>query len=659
MRRPIRRIITLFVAVSQLAFGLPAIAAEVDVGRQVSGVVRITSDNNYKEGAVISADGSTVVFTQALVGKNNYNYYTVSVVPTDGSKAPRELFRTDEATGGIIGVQGPRYTAANTNYKVAMRGQHVQLSADGSRLVMQVMEYAADSVYYSWLLVNTRTGTTKVLSEAGPSGLGVPGDAYGYHYGIRSLDAEFAVSGDGNTIVWAGKGNANNGTSYIVVAQDIATGTARRLAGYSDWTSARVGDADPPGSYGTLSVSPYGTKFSFTTYYSYTTYIYAGDFSPGSAPPTKVGTLGVGSTPRFTANGEYLASLDQSTVQSVFHAISGGTDTRVDHRDTFTRPFYDGKVGIIEVPVWASSMQEVRVARPEGAAVLLKPEERGLPTGWLFGVNGISSAYHWTLSDAAGNKVLLSMISAGGKSNDLFVLSLTGSATPPPVQPPVPPPVTPPGGVGSGTAGEASLSWTAVTGARGYAIFRTDAQGGYDWEMPLTDFPVTDTRYVDSGLTPGATCYYIIFPVTGYDAGNKQIWGEPIYLTVTASSGMSIKLKIGDTVAYVAGQVYTLDVAPFIEKGRTMVPLRFIGEQLGAQIAWEGSEQRVTYTKGSTVIQLWVGRTVALVNGQSVTLDVAPLIVNSRTVVPLRFVATQLGAHTDWNGDTQEITITP
>lgn len=97
----------------------------------------------------------------------------------------------------------------------------------------------------------------------------------------------------------------------------------------------------------------------------------------------------------------------------------------------------------------------------------------------------------------------------------------------------------------------------------------------------------------------------------------------------------------------------------FIENGRTLVPLRFVGENLGADIQWEGAERRVTYTKGSKVVVLWVGRREALVNGETVVLDVPPVIVNERTVVPLRFVANALEAKVDWDGVKYEITIRP
>ena len=105
--------------------------------------------------------------------------------------------------------------------------------------------------------------------------------------------------------------------------------------------------------------------------------------------------------------------------------------------------------------------------------------------------------------------------------------------------------------------------------------------------------------------------------------------------------------------------VMTLDVPPEIIDGRTVVPLRFIGEQLGASFEWEGETQQITYTKDDTTILLWIGENKAEVNGEELNMDVPPEIVDGRTVVPLRFIGEQLGASFEWDGATQTITITP
>jgi hypothetical protein len=88
-----------------------------------------------------------------------------------------------------------------------------------------------------------------------------------------------------------------------------------------------------------------------------------------------------------------------------------------------------------------------------------------------------------------------------------------------------------------------------------------------------------------------------------------------------------------------------------------MVPLRFIGEALGAKVDWDNAERKVTYTLYGRTIELWIDKSTALVNGDPVVVDPAPYIVSGRTVVPLRFVSENLGAAVEWESKTQRITI--
>lgn len=108
------------------------------------------------------------------------------------------------------------------------------------------------------------------------------------------------------------------------------------------------------------------------------------------------------------------------------------------------------------------------------------------------------------------------------------------------------------------------------------------------------------------------------------------------------------------------GHTLSFDVPPTIENGRTLVPLRAIFEALGTQIYWDAPTQTVMARKESanTVISLTIGNKYAYVNNNLVQLDVPAKIIKSRTMVPLRFVSEALGAKVDWDGVTQTINIT-
>jgi hypothetical protein len=119
-----------------------------------------------------------------------------------------------------------------------------------------------------------------------------------------------------------------------------------------------------------------------------------------------------------------------------------------------------------------------------------------------------------------------------------------------------------------------------------------------------------------------------------------------------------ILLYIGKAQAEINGKPYVLDVPPMIVKSTTMVPLRFVGEAIGASLDWNAPEQRITFILYGRTIKLWVGKTSAMVNDEQVSLAVAPMIVNGRTLVPIRFVSENLGSKVDWDGKLQRITIT-
>ncbi len=99
---------------------------------------------------------------------------------------------------------------------------------------------------------------------------------------------------------------------------------------------------------------------------------------------------------------------------------------------------------------------------------------------------------------------------------------------------------------------------------------------------------------------------------------------------------------------FVDGKRLYLDVPPVIEQGRTLVPLRKIFERLGAGIDWNEENKTVLATKGEQTIELTMGQASCLVNGKKVQLDVPAKIINGRTMVPMRFVGETLGAKVNY-----------
>ncbi len=120
-----------------------------------------------------------------------------------------------------------------------------------------------------------------------------------------------------------------------------------------------------------------------------------------------------------------------------------------------------------------------------------------------------------------------------------------------------------------------------------------------------------------------------------------------------------IVLVLNQKVSNVFGEPVVNDVAPIIREDRTMLPIRFIAEGLGAAVAWDDAVNKVSITKDDMVIEILVDSAVAFVNGEPVALDSPAFIENSRTYLPLRFIAENLGATVFWNAETKEVTVVP
>lgn len=114
------------------------------------------------------------------------------------------------------------------------------------------------------------------------------------------------------------------------------------------------------------------------------------------------------------------------------------------------------------------------------------------------------------------------------------------------------------------------------------------------------------------------------------------------------------EFKAGMTVK---GKKVNFDVPPVIKDGRTLIPVRAVMNSLNAKVEWDEATQTVTITKGDVVIKLVLGESKVFVNGKEVTLDVPAMVVDNRTVVPLRFISETLGEKVNYDEKTGDIDI--
>lgn len=96
---------------------------------------------------------------------------------------------------------------------------------------------------------------------------------------------------------------------------------------------------------------------------------------------------------------------------------------------------------------------------------------------------------------------------------------------------------------------------------------------------------------------------------------------------------------------------------PILIEGRTSLPIRAIVEAMGGTIEWEQAEKKLSINVGERSLDFWVDRNDFIVNGVSKTTDVPPVVINGRTMLPLRVVVENLGCHLEWDSQTNTATI--
>lgn len=116
-------------------------------------------------------------------------------------------------------------------------------------------------------------------------------------------------------------------------------------------------------------------------------------------------------------------------------------------------------------------------------------------------------------------------------------------------------------------------------------------------------------------------------------------------------------LAAGPIDLFINGQEITPDVPPSVVQGRVILPARAILEPLGAELAWDSKSRTVTVYKGANKITLIINQKVATVNGIKYTLDAPASIIQGRTFIPLRFVAEAFDSYVEWDGGNRTVKV--
>ena len=130
-----------------------------------------------------------------------------------------------------------------------------------------------------------------------------------------------------------------------------------------------------------------------------------------------------------------------------------------------------------------------------------------------------------------------------------------------------------------------------------------------------------------------------------------------VAITATIGSGCVLAKSNDITVTY-DGENISFDVQPEIVDDRVMVPMRTIFETFGAKVKWDSDTQTITAKKKSKTIQMTIGSSDMTKNDETYSFDVSPIIEDGRTLVPIRAISDMLGLDVEWNEKNNTVTIT-
>lgn len=202
----------------------------------------------------------------------------------------------------------------------------------------------------------------------------------------------------------------------------------------------------------------------------------------------------------------------------------------------------------------------------------------------------------------------------------------------------------------------------------GFKLERSLTQvGGY---TQIANLLWGSTSYDDNGLTAATTYYY---RVKAYNSGGESAYSalasastQPATVVPQTDFNGKVILRFYiDKAQYFINDIASpMDAAPVIKDNRTLLPIRYVATPLGASLDWDPINRKVSISNDSTLIELWIGKNTARVNGVEKLIDpdnpqVAPIIVPpGRTMLPLRFISENLGCQVDWNNDLREAKVT-
>ncbi len=174
---------------------------------------------------------------------------------------------------------------------------------------------------------------------------------------------------------------------------------------------------------------------------------------------------------------------------------------------------------------------------------------------------------------------------------------------------------------------------------------------------PTSDIKVSPTSTRGVQPTPNTTTG--ILPTPSVTADNQPDATQNLETETEPSNEASEDLGeeivqrfyIDKSFYYVNDKKLNIDVAPIIKNGRTFLPVRYVAESLGAEVGWNQTERKITVSMKDSKVEMLLDTNIAMVNGEAKMIDVSPFIEKGRTLVPFRFLSESLGCKVEWDDD--------
>jgi len=197
----------------------------------------------------------------------------------------------------------------------------------------------------------------------------------------------------------------------------------------------------------------------------------------------------------------------------------------------------------------------------------------------------------------------------------------------------------------------ANLSNQHISELTGFSYKIIDLDRGLD----VTQYITIDPIKPDGGIKIGSSIkhkfitYGINYPYPIKNLGIKYNYNA-IFVGDAVNLGTDVKV-------YYNGTRINFDIPPKIKNDRTMLPVRFVSETLGANVSWDEKTRTVTIVHGGNIIKLQIGSEKVISNATEYTLEAPAEIDNGRTMVPVRFIVEMLGKTVQWSEDNRMVII--